>query len=503
MVNISFEEPPIVSTLTGNRGNVRAVVVYDNGASRNGETLQYVMRIRGTNNEDLGIDQRFITIDTNDQFPSRTLTVQYDNYDQHQNIEVAIFMWDSNNNAVSTTIIQNISVFSAPVISNKLVNITFTNGENAINAVLTSEDAELVGFKAIGAGHFQIQSSQDTNAAVTETFAAFAQRIDEIGFGTPDPTPDPTGQNISLIIDMHDGHFLAGIVTQTVFDELHNFDQTNWTIIDSTFTDDHETDDLSSMLVKINTHILEDADVIPPDPDPDPTFNNIFVIVGFNNGHVNIEATLTQNDAAQVVFKLQGATVAFLAQFQDVNDPVTETFAAFAQRMDTAAFVTPPTPDPVPNTGMVLLNLGVFELKDDRLTGDIIFVSSTTFNPFFFGKNLITILQISDKNGATLTPKENDLFFFQNEITERIFYDESAFGNTELHLKAFVFLLDDQFNALAFSEVKEFIVKAGEPPIIPPTTGGGGDKLNMFIKAAPLLGIAALFFNSAKIGKKI
>jgi len=203
------------------------------------------------------------------------------------------------------------------------------------------------------------------------------------------------------------------------------FSQIGWTIIESTFTSEHTTDDLSSMLVKINTHILQDLDVIPP-PEPDPT------------------------------------------------------------------------PDPVPNTGMVSQSLGVFELKDDRLTGEILYIANTAFDPFFYGKNLFSIVSIRDKNGVDLVTKQNDLFFTEIERDERIFFDESAFGNTELHIKTFVFSLDDQFNALAFSDVKEFIVNANEPPVIPPTTPTGGNKLSQFLLAAPFLGIAALLINSAR-----
>ena len=78
-----------------------------------------------------------------------------------------------------------------------------------------------------------------------------------------------------------------------------------------------------------------------------------------------------------------------------------------------------------------------------------------------------------------------------------ILYDEAAFGNTQLTIESFVWDVNQQ----VFSAKKTFTVNQADPPTVPPT-GGSSDVINTIIKSAPLVGIAALFLNSARKTKR-
>jgi len=159
-----------------------------------------------------------------------------------------------------------------------------------------------------------------------------------------------------------------------------------------------------------------------------------------------------------------------------------------------------PEPEPImrqPQRDWITQSLGVFELKDDRLTGEILYIISTKFDPFWYGRNLLSIVQIKDPNGTPLVLKENNLAFTETERDERISIDESAFGNTELSVQAFV------WNDLTqhFSEVKEFTIKSGDPPTVPTPTPTK-PSLN-FIQALPFIGIGALFLHEGLKNKRV
>jgi len=165
----------------------------------------------------------------------------------------------------------------------------------------------------------------------------------------------------------------------------------------------------------------------------------------------------------------------------------------------------PPTPEPEPTepepeNDWISQSPGVFELKNDRLTGEILYIISTKFDPFWYGQNLRSIIRIRDLNNVDLVLKENNLAFTATERDERITIDENVFGNTEVIVKAFVW----NDNAQAFSGVLEFPVKSGDPPMVPPPTSTK-PALNL-IQALPFIGIGALFLHhglkNKRVGKK-
>ncbi len=137
----------------------------------------------------------------------------------------------------------------------------------------------------------------------------------------------------------------------------------------------------------------------------------------------------------------------------------------------------PPPPPPPPEDGvstdMIDVSLGVFQLKDDRVTGRVNYIANINFNPFWFGKSLITNFEILDSNGGVIVEKQENINFTETQRDEFIDINELAFGNktVTVRITTFVSLADVRF----FSPQKSVIIEdsTGCPPGFQrnPTTG--------------------------------
>ena len=98
---------------------------------------------------------------------------------------------------------------------------------------------------------------------------------------------------------------------------------------------------------------------------------------------------------------------------------------------------TPSTLEPFPSQpGMVTISPGVFQIINDRLAGEVLYIASPNF--FDSPRTARALMQIKTTNGAPLVIKENVLNFTQSQPDERIFFNEGAFGETELEIELFV-----------------------------------------------------------------
>ncbi len=123
---------------------------------------------------------------------------------------------------------------------------------------------------------------------------------------------------------------------------------------------------------------------------------------------------------------------------------------------------------------MVTQSPGPFEISsDNRLTGEILYIAtSPAFNSHWYGKPLLSFIQISDLNGNVLLIKENFLTFTERERDERIFIDEFAFNETSLKVESFVFVSKDDVRP--FSPVSTFTVTDSTviiTPVVKPIDG--------------------------------
>ena len=105
-----------------------------------------------------------------------------------------------------------------------------------------------------------------------------------------------------------------------------------------------------------------------------------------------------------------------------------------------------------------------FNIVNGRAVGSIRFVATNNFNPHWYNKNLVNIIQIKDPNGANILTyvKENRLNFTETERDEVINYDEDMKGNTRATVESFVWSSATQ--PTAFSKMYSIEISEAEPP---------------------------------------
>ena len=81
-----------------------------------------------------------------------------------------------------------------------------------------------------------------------------------------------------------------------------------------------------------------------------------------------------------------------------------------------------------------------FNIVNGRAIGSIRFVTTNNFNPYYYGKNILSVVQFKTPNGVNILPyvKQNNLRFTETERDEIINFDESMEGNTRATVESFV-----------------------------------------------------------------
>ena len=150
------------------------------------------------------------------------------------------------------------------------------------------------------------------------------------------------------------------------------------------------------------------------------------------------------------------------------------------------------------NTNMVTQQVINFNIVNGRAVGSIKFVATNNFNPYYYGKNIINIVQFKDPNGANIltTVKTNNLNFTETERDEIINYNEDMKGNTRATVESFVWEWIDK-PAGAFSNMFSIEISEKEPPK-PITSGFMGAGVAGAIAGLVLLG----FIIDSKVGKR-
>jgi len=113
---------------------------------------------------------------------------------------------------------------------------------------------------------------------------------------------------------------------------------------------------------------------------------------------------------------------------------------------------------------MITQQLINFNIVNGRAVGSIKFVATNNFNPFYYGKNIVNIIQFKDPNGAKILDvvKENRLNFTETERDEVITYDEDMKGNTRATVESVVWSSATQ--PTAFSKMFGIEISEKEPP---------------------------------------
>ena len=116
-------------------------------------------------------------------------------------------------------------------------------------------------------------------------------------------------------------------------------------------------------------------------------------------------------------------------------------------------------------TNMVIQQVINFNIVNGRAIGSIRFIATENFNPYYYGKNIINIVQFKTPNGVNILPyvKQNNLRFTETERDEVINYDEDMKGNTRATVESFVWESIDK-PAGAFSNKYMIEISEPEPP---------------------------------------
>ena len=105
------------------------------------------------------------------------------------------------------------------------------------------------------------------------------------------------------------------------------------------------------------------------------------------------------------------------------------------------------------NSMMISQSIGAFILKNGRVKGEILYIANQSFNPFYYGKNLASLVQIKSKSGVPIAIKPNVLNFTNTERDERIQIDEAVGNFKELVIDFFVW--ESLESPVIFSENKQ------------------------------------------------
>jgi len=127
-----------------------------------------------------------------------------------------------------------------------------------------------------------------------------------------------------------------------------------------------------------------------------------------------------------------------------------------------------PEQDLTVNDNMVTQQVINFNIINGRAVGSIKFQATNNFNPYYYNKNIVNIIQIKDPNGVVLLTKENRLNFTETERDEVINYDEDVKQNTRATIESFVW--SSATTPTPFSKKFTIEISETEPP--KPTTSG-------------------------------
>ncbi len=157
-----------------------------------------------------------------------------------------------------------------------------------------------------------------------------------------------------------------------------------------------------------------------------------------------------------ISFKTDDSTIAI-----PTPEPIPEPIPSIEEIPIVVPDVTP-TIDKSINSMMVSQSIGAFILKDGRVKGEILYIANQSFNPYYYDKNLTSLVQIKSKTGIGIAIKPNNLNFTQTQRDERIQIDEAVGNFKELLIDFFVW--DTPLSMQIFSETKQIQVVEELPP---------------------------------------
>jgi len=171
-------------------------------------------------------------------------------------------------------------------------------------------------------------------------------------------------------------------------------------------------------------------------------------------------------------------------EFRTAYNYLVDTQIVHAPEIDTPPLVGTGITD-----NMVTQQVINFNIINGRAVGSIKFQATNNFNPYYYNKNIVNIIQIKDPSGVVLLTKENRLNFTETERDEVINYDEDVKQNTRATIESFVW--SSATAPTPFSKKFTIEISDGEEPAKPLTSGFMGAGVAGAIAGLILIGFIA------------
>ena len=181
----------------------------------------------------------------------------------------------------------------------------------------------------------------------------------------------------------------------------------------------------------------------------------------------SINALIEKIKADRLLYPVNGEPFEFLPQVSAEEEIITNGVMEPEPILEPAPQPVTFTPIPEPinesiTDNMVTQQVINFNIINGRAVGSIKFVATNNFNPFYYGKNIVNLVQFKTPNGVTLLVKENRLRFTETERDEVINYDEDIKQNTRVTVESFVWT--SATLPTAFSKMYSVEISEAEPP---------------------------------------
>jgi hypothetical protein len=349
---------------------------------------------------------------------------------------LAVINWTSGNNILTYHIVvknnntgQTIQEFD---ISGSQTNTTIQNLESGTNYIIY-----IIAVNQIG-------NSPETSRAFTT--------LGTIPTPTPTPTPVVIPDGFHLMPDgsiMADSDMYNFIIEDDGLVRMFRIGTSQYTEIKV------QPENVTSYIDRNISRLLTEAERAIAYPRPEPTPTPTPTPTPEPTFCVNVYAIRDSGSVYSIAYpEITAAKVAELEQTQFVLSCSATTVPTEKQVQDFYGFTpVPPQVDTTINSTMVSQSIGAFILKDGRIKGEVLYIANQSFNPFYYNKQITSLIQIKSKSGVVIAIKSNNLNFTETERDEKITIDESAGNFKELLIDFFVW--DSPLSQIIFSETKQ------------------------------------------------
>ena len=267
---------------------------------------------------------------------------------------------------------------------------------------------------------------------------------------TEPPLPDVN--NFLVTATAENGFQIGGTVTKTDLDALNDpsvgVATVNATIISEPTNLNITQTFASIMSFLITNQVTEPPNGEPPNgeppngepPEPEPPLPSNVCFTLLYRDLTEVQYTLTNAEFEDLIANPVSTGIC-APVVKNISDCETESSTLGVVRTDIFNKVNECLAQPPENDvklGMIIQTPSGFRIENNRLVGQISYVATDSFNPFWHGKDLVSITQIKDRFGVVIQIKENRLNFTQTERDELINIDSSASDQDVLIVEFFV-----------------------------------------------------------------